>query len=223
MQRGRPEPLIYSVWLRHLVSALVGDELGEALTPEYLVLVFSPAPRFVETVLSSHQDWCNDVSTPTEESCDKPLAVTLNRALDELSAALGSDLDKWRWGVLHRATFTHKVLTKVPVVKWWADLSIESDGGDHTVNRGTTGREKTAPPFSHTDGSGYRAVYDLSDLDNSSFMIATGQSGNVLSPHYGDLLRRWRDGQYIRIKGSQDNLQMSAVGTLLLVPGIGNR
>ena len=88
MQRGRPEPLIYSVWLRHLVSALAGDELGETLTAEYLALVFSPAPRFVEIVLSSHQDWCNDVSIPSAEFCDKPLALTLNRALDEISAAV---------------------------------------------------------------------------------------------------------------------------------------
>jgi penicillin amidase len=218
MQRGRPEPLIYTVWLRHLVSALAGDELGKTLTAEYLALIFRPAPRFVETVLSSHQDWCNEVATPSVESCDKPLALALNRALEEISAALGPDLGKWRWGELHRATFTHKVLTKVPLVRRWADLSIESDGGNHTVSRGSTAREKTAVPFSHTDGSAYRAVYDLSNLDNSGFMISTGQSGNVLSPHYGDLLRRWRDGQFIRITANHDDVQKSAIGTLLLVP-----
>lgn len=47
---------------------------------------------------------------------------------------------------------------------------------------------------------------------------ATGQSGNVLSPHYGDLLRRWHDGQHISITASQDDAQKSANGTLLLMP-----
>ena len=218
MQRGSPEPLIYAVWLRHLVIALVGDELGKTLTPEYLALIFGPTPWFVETVLTNYQNWCNNIATPSAESCDKPLALALDHALDELSTALGRDVDKWRWGALHRATFTHRVLTKVPVVRRWADLSIESDGGNHTINRGAFAREKTADPLSHTDGSGYRGVYDLSNLDNSVFMIATGQSGNVLSPHYDDLLRRWRDGQYIRITASRDDAQKSAIGTLRLVP-----
>ena len=30
-------------------------------------------------------------------------------------------------------------------------------------------------------------------------MIATGQSGNPLSPHYGDMLEDWRDGRYLRL------------------------
>jgi len=31
-------------------------------------------------------------------------------------------------------------------------------------------------------------------------VVATAASDNVLSRHYGDLLRRWRDGQYTRIR-----------------------
>jgi penicillin amidase len=32
-------------------------------------------------------------------------------------------------------------------------------------------------------------------------MIATGQSGNPLSRHYGSLARRWRDGDYLKLTG----------------------
>jgi penicillin amidase len=52
-------------------------------------------------------------------------------------------------------------------------------------------------------GPGYRAVYDLADLDNSRFMIATGQSGNLLSPLYGNLTQRWRDGKYLKLVGDK--------------------
>ena len=72
--------------------------------------------------------------------------------------------------------------------------------------------------LSHTDGSGYRAVYDLSDLDNSQFIIAPGQSGNFLSPHYADLLPRWRDGEYIRVAGTRDDVGNAAIGKLFLLP-----
>ncbi len=43
-------------------------------------------------------------------------------------------------------------------------------------------------------GPSYRGVYDLADLDRSRFIAAPGQSGNPLSPHFRDMLRRWRDG-----------------------------
>jgi penicillin amidase len=58
-------------------------------------------------------------------------------------------------------------------------------------------------------------IYDLADLDNSRFMIATGQSGNPLSAHYDDLLETWRDGKYLTIApGSEQN----ASRTLVLAP-----
>ena len=104
------------------------------------------------------------------------------------------------------------------MLRWLADLSIESDGGDHTVNRGSTRRDRSPDNFSHTDGSGFRAVYDLSDLDNSHFMIATGQSGNFLSRHYSDLLEPWRDGRYIKISGQRDEIAGTAIGILSLQP-----
>ena len=89
---------------------------------------------------------------------------------------------------------THQIETgevfRVDVTVATQDLEIETDGGRHTVNRGGY---SPASSFSHLDGAGYRAVYDLGDLDNSRFTIATGQSGNFLSPHYRDFLHRWRD------------------------------
>jgi penicillin amidase len=42
-------------------------------------------------------------------------------------------------------------------------------------------------------------VYDLADLDRSLFVVAPGQSGNPLSSHAADFLRRWRDGATITL------------------------
>jgi penicillin amidase len=38
---------------------------------------------------------------------------------------------------------------------------------------------------------------DLADLQASRFVQTTGQSGNVLSSHYDDLVRLHRDVQYL--------------------------
>ena len=154
MRRDRPEPLIYAAWLRHLVGALVADEIGEELVEGYFGLVNSPAPRLVEAVLTRDRHWCDDVATPAAEPCEDRLAVALDAALAEVAADLGSDLDDWRWRALHRATFTHRVLTRVPLIALLADLSIGSDGGDHTVNRGALPRKPSPNAYCARESPG---------------------------------------------------------------------
>jgi penicillin amidase len=218
MRRDRPQPLIYTAWLRQLVVALIDDGLGPELVDAYLNLTGYPGLRLVEVALTQYSDWCDDVDTSGRESCEDQREIALVRALDEISNEVGSDISEWRWGDAHRATFTHRVLTHVPIIRWFADLSIESDGGDHTINRGTTPRARPGNSFKHLDGSSLKAVYDLANLDDSRFIIPTGQSGNPLSPHYADLLERWRDGQYVRIAGDRAALKKFAIGILLLQP-----
>jgi len=218
MRRELVQPLIYAAWLRQLVAALADDEIGEKQVADYLGLIARPGPLFVEEVLTRQEHWCDDVGTPQTETCPEILALTLERALNEIAGEFGADMTEWRWGEAHKATFTHPVLTHVPILAGWADLSIASDGGDFTVNAGTSRGGRPGTPFEHVIGAGFRAIYDLSNLDRSLFAIATGQSGNPLSPHYSDMLRRWRDGRYIRIAGSRDELTSRAIGTLQLMP-----
>jgi len=221
MRRNRLEPLIYTAWLRQLVAALADDDLGADLVADYLAVVTGPSASFVEHVLSAGGRWCDDVGTEKLEDCQEILDRSLSLALDELAAPLGADIERWRWGAVHQATFAHRIFTRLPLLNRFADLSIESDGGDHTVNRGTTPRGRPGQPFNHVDGSSFRAIYDLADLDNSRFVIATGQSGNPLSRHYGDFLERWRDGKYVRIGGSSKVADKSGTAVLTLLPNGG--
>jgi len=89
-----------------------------------------------------------------------------------------------------------------------------------TVNRGQT--NGVGPhPYRHSHGAGFRAVYDLADLARSRFIIATGQSGIPLSPHYRNMLDRWRNGGHVAVAMNRDAARRRAVDTLLLVPGTG--
>ena len=99
-----------------------------------------------------------------------------------------------------------------------ADLSVETDGGFFTVNRGSTSTRDPANPFRHVHGAGFRAVYDLADLDNSRFVIATGQSGNIWSRHWGDLVELWRDGGSLRLAGDRGTLISAGAEVLTLTP-----
>lgn len=195
MDRQRPEPLIALAWLHRLQQRLIADDLG-ALAEEPAFRMLNP--RFLRLALTRRTQWCDDRATEAREDCTAQAAAALEDAQAALARALGDDMEDWRWGAVHRAVFAHELLTHVPGLDRLANLSIATDGGDFTVNRGTYAPEP-GMRFRHRHGPGLRVVYDLGDLDNSRFVIATGQSGNPLSPHYDDMLADWRDGRYVML------------------------
>jgi len=213
MDRDRPEPLVFSMWLRELNKALYGDELGD-LSRSYLGL----RPGFVDFTLSKAPDWCDDVETEVAETCGDMIRRSFVAAIESLKENHGQNPTNWRWGREHEARFEHPALKSVPVVGRFVNLITPTHGGNYTINRGASRISNEASPFSHVHGAGYRAVYDLGNLADSRFMIATGQSGNALSPHYNDLLSPWRDGRYIRLDATEQQLIESGAKVLTLKP-----
>ena len=220
MDRDRPEPLLFYAWLRALNLAIYGDELGD-LTLRYMTL----RPKFIAQVLTEKPQWCDDVNTKNiTETCEKIVAQSLDTALSEIMKRRGLtrldelNLTDLKWGDEHLAWFDNPVLGSIPLIGDLATLRIKSSGGNYTINRGATHINDKSTPFRHVHGAGFRAIYDLSDLQKSRFMIATGQSGNILSTWYNDLLKFWRDGVYRRINLSERSSQQLSENVLVLMP-----
>ncbi|MHA1536944.1 MAG: penicillin acylase family protein [Alphaproteobacteria bacterium] len=216
MDRTRPEPLIFMTWFREVSRALYADELG-TLFPRY----FGMRPGVVRYMLTKDTSWCDDVKTPGKETCEQRIALALDRALVDLRKRHGGKLADLRWGEAHYADFRHPVLNFVPVLKRLANLRIPSNGGRFTVNKASPRIGDAKAPFAQRAGPGFRAIYDLANLDRSRFIIATGQSGNPLSRHYGDFVDRWRDIRYVKIAGTRAQLRGQASGILILNPSNG--
>lgn len=212
MARERPEPLIFTAWLRALNRRLYEHRLG----PDFPA-VWDLKPTFVKNVLMTQQRWCDDPATQPAEDCPTAIRGALDDALAELVNAHGAGIASWRWGEVHYARFRHALFDAIPVVREFGNLRVAQDGSDFTLNRGTS-RIASALPYASVHGAGYRAVYDLGNLDNSRFMQATGQSGNPLSRRYGDLKERWRDGGTILIAGTRDALVKGGASLLTLLP-----
>jgi penicillin amidase len=213
MRRDRPEPLIFAAWVREIERALYADETGDLFPALWDMRV-----DFIALALAERQAWCDDVTTPARETCAEILQVALDRALDSLSARYGANMTAWKWGDAHRAKFSHPMFGFVPVLREFADIAIPVDGSADTINRAQFDFANDAAPFVAIHGPGYRAVYDLADLDGSLFTQATGQSGNPLSRRYDDLTMPWRDGPFIRIDSRREDALVDAVGVLRLVP-----
>jgi penicillin amidase len=213
MARNQSEPLIFTAWLRTLNRLIYADELGAAL-PAYWGL----RPLFVRNVLTKSQKWCDNRASEKVETCDDMLQAALDATLDELEAAHGGDQSSWRWGDDHYANFSHSLFGRIAMVRHFSDIRIAANGGGYTVNRADHHVNNPAAPFASIHGAGYRAIYDLADLDRSRFIQATGQSGNFLSSHYRDITEKWRDGEHITIPASRARALDGAIGILTLKP-----
>jgi penicillin amidase len=207
MHRSRPEPLIFTAWLRAFNKSVYADELGGDFRQYWRL-----RPRFIDRVLTVWPQWCDRRGTPAKETCPELLSSSLAETLDHLAKLFGTDdIARWQWGEVHQARFDHMLFRGMPVISWLTDLKIPTDGGDYTVSRGATRPASEGSPHAHIHGAGYLlAIYDLKSPGNSRYVIATGQSGNPLSVHYRDFLKRWRDIAYVRLNESRDELERSA-------------
>ena len=205
MDRDEVAPLLFAAWLRELNRTLLAGRLGSAFDDYW-----GMHPDVVRLILTEHQDWCDDPATTKVESCAEQLSASLERALAELRRRYGDDMAEWSWARAHRAQFTNNVWASVPLLRSLFATTIPANGGYDTIDRGATPLASTEP-YADILGPSLRMIVDLGDVESARFIISPGESGNVLSPHYNDLMRVWRDHGYITFGGE-------AAATLLLSP-----
>ena len=202
MDQDRPEPLIFSAWVRAINKRLFQPRLG-SIYGRY----WSPSVRATLNILKNDPAWCGD------EGCQRLIAAALRDALDDLTTRYGATMERWRWGEAHQASFEHPVFSHIPLLGALFDRHPPADGAADTVNAGSFDASREETPFADRHGPGLRAVYDLADPDNSRFQLALGQSAHVLSPHYDDMQKLW-----LRFEGISILREPATGDTLTLVP-----
>jgi penicillin amidase len=207
MERDRPEPLIYSAWAVALKHTLLEKRVGASvLAGGAFGYGFSPALTL--GLLDKYSG---------AEGQAGILGATLDDVMAALAKTYGNDIGAWRWGEAHHAMLTSQLFGTIPVLGSLFDIGFPARGGAETVNRAGFARTDGVH-FADIHGPGYRGVFDLANLDDSRFIIATGESGNPLSPHYGDMARRWHDGETFTLSGSTDQVAATGLGRQHFLP-----
>lgn len=214
MMADRPEPLIFSAWYRELTRMVVADELGEHFNDYW-----GPRPKFMARVLSTRQQWCDNVTTGDRtETCAEIISVALDRALEDLTDRLGGTPSSWKWGELHEAFSGHRAFKSVAVLGDIFNISMPVGGDAYTVNAARFDFTNDENPFRTTHGPSLRAIYDMGNLDRSAFIHSSGQSGHILSPHYDDMAHTWAKVKYVPMVTSWSKVEETAGSRLLLQP-----
>lgn len=212
MSNNLAEPLLYAAFANALRKQLIDDELGENAERYRGVPI-----RVLAHMIAAKTAWCDDVTTIALESCETTVMTALIRALGTIEDSHGDDREDWQWGDSHIASFAHPLLRLAGPLSDMLGPRVTTGGGNHTINRGTY-RSQTDGRFPHVHGPGLRALFDMAAPGEARYMIAPGQSGKMVSPHFSDLAEAWAKGDYIVLKGDLESLRTTARSELTLTP-----
>ena len=206
MRMDSPAPLVFSAWYRELTRLVYADELGDMFAESW-----DNRAAFMLSVLKSHgayAKWCDDIRTPARETCDEQVSKAFDLAALYLAKHHGAP-QTWRWGAVHVAGGDHRPFSFVPVISRWFSVAPATPGDGFTVDVGHFFIRDETRPFANRHAASLRAIYDLSDLDNSLFIQSTGQSGNFLSPWYANMAERWAKVEYVTIPAKRDSIRVA--------------
>ncbi|MEJ6472778.1 penicillin acylase family protein [Pseudoalteromonas piscicida] len=206
MDRNSGAALLYVSWMSHFNRLLLQDDIS-ASAPLVVVnnlngVVFNFNLTFIEKVLLQDlQSWCDYQATEHVETCAELLQISFSHAVNEISHMSGSDPDSWAWGELHQTAYPHFPFNgKEQALDVLFSRYIESGGSGNTINVAPA-ELKGEDKFFQYFGAGYRQLISLGHNDEDRFIISTGQSGNLFSRHYDDLISKHRDMEYLNMKG----------------------
>jgi penicillin amidase len=207
---------LFQVLQLEVIDGIFADDMSPDLLEhsrgELLVIL----PKLCE---EPYNLWWDDANTlDITEVRDEILLQALRDSVDWLTEELGQDMNAWRWGDLHTATFVNQPLGQsgiAPIEALFNRGPFEVDGALATVNN--TGYP-VGVSFDESVVPSYRQIIDLSDWDNSRSIHTTGQSGHPYHAHYDDMIDMWRNFLYHAMLWSRTEIEANATDHLILSP-----
>jgi penicillin G amidase len=198
MDRNSVGAALYYVWTSHLREEIFSDELqgpwnqrdktrhldslSDQMTDEDLAVLLR----------NDKLGWC-DVRQTDEltESCEMAMGRSLKKSLRELEKMHGSDMSDWSWGEVHKTRYEHTPFSQSKLAHIF-DREIANGGAPNSVNVASA-RYRDREGYIQTFGAGFRQIISLGPAEQHLYMNSTGQSGNVMSEHYDDMVEPFRD------------------------------
>jgi len=122
---------------------------------------------------------------------DDLLAAAVEAAVSGPDAS--QDLASWKWGAFRPVEIQHPILGRVPLLQRWTGPGIQPQSGSGY----------TVKAVSRSHGPSERLTVDLSDLDQTTLNLVTGEAGNFLSPYYMDQWKAWYEGYTFKLPYSE--------------------
>ena len=116
------------------------------------------------------------------------------------------DLAAWKWGTFRPVEIQHPILGRVPLLQRWTGPGVRAQSGSGF----------TVKAVSRSHGPSERLTVDLSDLDQTTLNLVTGEAGNFLSPYYMDQWKAWYEGYTFKLPYSDKAVAASKQHELVM-------
>jgi penicillin amidase len=208
---------IFNVWMRHLVdqvfaakAAVPFNQRGHIANIEAM-FANTTTDQLYAALTEADSPWCRPGEKPMP--CATALYAALDKTLDELEKLKGTDMQAWRWGDVQSAFYEHNPFSFIKPFNTFFERKVGTPGSTDTVNVAYSRFSHSEGYLKHT-GAGFRQIIQMGQGTNVySYMNSTGQSGNVMSAHYADMLIPFEQGQYYRMTLKSTGIEKDSSGS----------
>ncbi|HUM47913.1 MAG TPA: penicillin acylase family protein [Chitinophagales bacterium] len=210
-------PAIFYTMMSYLFSNTMKDELGKEDFDAFTTTWCMRATTNHLPLNDASPWWDNTTTQNVKETRTTIFTLAFDSTLQKLTAELGADVSKWTWNRVHTIQQTHPFGTKKPMNLLFNVGPEPVKGGLEVINN--VGFELHAgESFKSSYGPAMRILLDFSDIEHSLSVNPSGESGNPMSPHYGDQFHLYNTGTYRMQLMNKAEIEKTKSGELILRP-----
>lgn len=208
-------PAIYNNLLDQVMHLAMEDELGPTALAS-LLKTSVPKNSYYTFITSAANPWWDNVTTKHKaESREEIFTQAAQKTLSLLKQTCGDNPKNWTWGKIHTLTHAHALGSVKPLNKFFNVGPFTVDGGSEVLNNLHYKLENSG--FFLVDGGpALRKVTDFGNIENGITVSPTGQSGNVMSPHYSDQAEMFATGKTRKMMMNREEILSKSKNRLLL-------
>jgi penicillin amidase len=193
---------IYQEFFVRLLGNVYKDEMGDSLFHDWVLLGNVPIRVTTKLVEEGVSSWFDDIRTDSIETRDEIIRKSLREAISTLRDSVSTQMKNWRWGDLHTVTLKHPLGLVKPLDRLFNIGPFPYGGGATTL---MSGEHSFNEPFRVTVGSSFRQIFDFANPDEWRTVLPSGESGQVLHPHYDDQTPIWLNGAYRTVTSRRES------------------
>lgn len=187
-------PVIYYLWLYKTLKNSMEDEIG---TDDFNAFLKTHTVKYSVLPLLKNDStmWWDDIRTPQKETRREMLRRSFDESVAILAERFGDDPSEWKWGKMHRLEFGHPIGKQPPLNRFFNVGPLPVGGGLETINNQSFILTDQFP-VNVLFGPALRRCIDFAHATDAEDVLPSGQSGNPMSPHYGDQAALYSSGTF---------------------------